>query len=80
LPNSPRPTGTWYEYEIDVHGNTYTVDLTNLDTGIKKRTSTFVNTDLNRGIPTENGQPASCVGIQSYPGSPVAFRHIQIRS
>jgi choline dehydrogenase-like flavoprotein len=71
--------GTWYEYEIKVAGNTYTVDLTDLDTNQKTRTSEFQNTDALRGVATENGQPAGYVGIQSYPGAQVAFRRIQIK-
>jgi hypothetical protein len=72
--------GTWYELEIDVRGNAYTVDLTNLDTGAKTRTTTFQNTDHVRGVARENGAPVGHVGLQSYPGSPFAFRHIQIKA
>jgi hypothetical protein len=72
--------GTWYEFEIAVKGNTYTVDLTNLDTGAKTRTTTFQNTDPDRGIALENGKPAGYVGLQSYPNSPFAFRNIQIKT
>jgi choline dehydrogenase-like flavoprotein len=72
--------GTWYEFEIDVRGNIYTVDLANLDTGVKTRTTTFQNTDSIRGVAMEKGLPVSYVGLQSYPGSPFAFRHIQIKT
>jgi len=71
--------GTWYEYEINVVGNSYTVDLTNLATNQKTRTSEFQNTDALRGVATENGQPAGYVGLQAYPGAQVAFRRIQIK-
>jgi choline dehydrogenase-like flavoprotein len=71
--------GTWYEFEIDVRGTTYTVDLTDLATGTKTRTTTFKNTDATRGVAVENGQPVGHVGLQSYPASPIAFRHIQIK-
>lgn len=71
--------GTWYEYEISVVGNKYTVDLTNLDTNQKTRTTEFENTDALRGVAAENGQPAGYIGLQSYPFSQVAFRRIQIK-
>ncbi|HWN99520.1 MAG TPA: family 16 glycoside hydrolase [Blastocatellia bacterium] len=78
----PGPTlnpRTWYEYEIDVRGNNYTVDLTNLDTGTKVRTTRFQNTDAARGVASETGAPVGYVGLQSYSGSPIAFRNIQIK-
>ena len=72
--------GTWYEFEIDARGETYTVDLTNTDTGEKVRTTTFTNTDPVRGVARENGQPAGYIGLQSYSNSPVAFRRIAVRT
>ncbi len=71
---------TWYEFEIAVQGNTYTVDLTNLETGAKTRTTTFKNTDADRGMATENGKPVGYIGLQSYPNAPFAFRAIQIKT
>lgn len=71
--------GTWYEFEIAVQGNTYMVNLLNLDTGAKTQTTTFQNTDLERGIAAENGRPVGYVGLQSYPNAPFAFRNIQIK-
>lgn len=71
--------GAWYEFEIDVRGNKYTVDLTDLAFGTKVRTTTFQNTDALRGVASENGVPIAYVGLQSYPGSPFAFRNIQIK-
>jgi hypothetical protein len=64
----------WYEFEIDVRGHTYTVDLTNLTDGTKTRTSTFVNANGVRGIATANAQPAGYIGLQSDPGAQLAFR------
>jgi hypothetical protein len=32
-----------------------------------------------RGVAKINGVPAGCIGIQSYPNSPVAFRDIWIK-
>jgi choline dehydrogenase-like flavoprotein len=72
--------GRWYEYEIDVQGQAYTVDLTDLENGSTVRTTSFQNTDPDRGLATENGQPAGFIGLQSYPNAPVAFRRIQLRS
>src|SRR5262250_2135033 len=42
--------GRWYEYEIAVANNYYTVDLTDLTTNTKVRTTTFHNTDVVRGV------------------------------
>ena len=72
--------GRWYQYEIDARGDTYTVDLTDLDTGGRTRTSTFTNTDVDRGIAGSGGQPAGYIGLQSYSNAPIAFRHISINS
>jgi hypothetical protein len=70
--------GRWYQLQIDVHGDTYTVDLTDLQTGTQAQTTTFQNTDNLRGVATEANRPVGYVGLQSYPASPIAFRHIQI--
>jgi len=35
--------------------------------------------DAERGLAKINGLPAGFIGIQSYPGSPVAFRDIWIK-
>jgi hypothetical protein len=72
--------GRWYEYEIDVRGNVYTVDLTDTTTGIQTRTSTFTNTDADRGVAAIGGQPAGYIGLQSYNSSPISFRHISLRN
>jgi choline dehydrogenase-like flavoprotein len=71
--------GRWYEYEIDVRGNNYTVDLRDLDTATVTRTSAFVNTDADRGVAMQGGQPAGYIGLQSYNSAPVAFRRIALR-
>jgi hypothetical protein len=71
--------GTQYEFEIDVRGNKYTVDLTNLATNAKTRTSTFTNGDGTRGVGAESGAPVGFVGLQSYPGAAVAFRRIELK-
>jgi hypothetical protein len=71
--------GTWYELEIEVAGDTYTVDLTDTSTGTRTRTSTFENTDPDRGLARIDGRPAGYIGLQSYAGCTVAFRRISIR-
>jgi hypothetical protein len=71
---------TWYEFEISAQDNDYTVDLTNVDTQQKVRTTTFKNTDPLRGAAKVNGQAAGFIGLQSYFRAPMAFRHIQIKA
>ena len=65
--------GVWYEYEIAVQGDNYTVFLTNVETGNRRQTTSFQNTD------PERGRSPGFIGIQSYPGNVVAWRHIRIR-
>jgi choline dehydrogenase-like flavoprotein len=79
---TPGPTlvpGIWYEFEIDVQGDAYTVSLTNTASSAKTTTSTFTNTDPDRGIAKVSGKPAGFIGLQSYPNARVAFRHIQVK-
>jgi choline dehydrogenase-like flavoprotein len=66
--------GVWFEYEIVVHGDDYTVFLTNLQSGQRTQTSFFHNTDPDRG------RAPGCIGVQVYPGSTVAWRHIRIKT
>lgn len=66
--------GVWFEYEIVVDGDDYTVFLTNVDTGERQRTTVFHNTD------TDRGRSPGWVGVQAYPGSSVAWRHIRIKT
>src|SRR5262245_6476378 len=70
--------GVWMQYDIRAIGNHYEVTLTDTETGASVRTSVFDNTDKERGMATINGAPAGYIGIQSYPGSPIAFRNIWI--
>jgi hypothetical protein len=71
--------GAWYEFVIDVRANNFTVDLIDTELNTQIRTTTFQNPDLARGVGLENGMPIGFIGIQSHPGSPVAFRNIQLR-
>jgi hypothetical protein len=64
----------WFEYEITVQGNDYTVFLTNLQTGERKQTTAFHNTDTIRGL------SPGFIGVQAYAGSTVAWRHIRIKT
>ena len=66
--------GVWFEYEIVVQGNDYTVFLTNIETGERKQTTIFHNTDANRG------RSPGFIGVQAYAGSTVAWRHVRIKT
>lgn len=66
--------GIWFEYEIIVQGDDYTVFLTNLQSGQRTRTTQFHNTD------TVRGRAPGCVGMQAYAGSTVAWRHVRIKT
>ena len=73
-PGPPLIPGGWFEYEIVVQGDNYTVDLTNIQTGARTRTTTFHNTD------GERGRSPGFIGVQSYPGHTVAWRHIRVKT
>ena len=78
-PPPPMVPGKWYEYEIAVHGNNIVVKMRNVDDNTPfVQTTQYTNTDADRGIASIGGQPVSYIGIQSYPFSPFAFRHIRI--
>ena len=78
-PGPPTRAGVWMQYDIVVTGNHYEVTLTDTDSGVSQLTTTFDNTDAQRGVAKINGAPAGFIGIQSYPNSPVAFRDIWIK-
>jgi hypothetical protein len=65
--------GVWFEYEIVVQGDDYTVFLTNLQTGVRQQTTSFHNTD------GERGRAPGFIGVQAYAGTTVAWRHIRIK-
>jgi hypothetical protein len=65
--------GVWFEYEIVVQGDDYTVFLTNLQSSQRIKTTHFLNTDAARS------RSPGCIGIQIYPGSTVAWRHVRIK-
>jgi hypothetical protein len=72
-PGPPLIPGIWFEYEIIVQGDNYTVFLTNTQTGARARTTSFQNTDAERG------RSPGYIGVQAYAGNTVAWRHIRIR-
>ena len=72
-PGPPLVPGVWFEYEIVVQGDDYTVFLTNTQTGERKQTTSFHNTD------TERGRSPGFIGVQAYSGNTVAWRHIRIK-
>ncbi len=73
-PGPPLIPGVWFEYEIAVQGDDYTVFLSNTQTGERRRTTFFHNTD------GERGRAPGLIGMQIYPGSPVAWRNVRIRT
>ena len=72
-PGPPLVPGVWFEYEIVVQGDDYSVFLTNTQTGVRQQTTSFHNTD------GERGRAPGFIGVQAYPGSTLAWRHIRIR-
>lgn len=66
--------GVWFEYEIVVQGDDYTVFLTNTQTGERRQTTSFHNTDAERG------RAPGFIGVQAYAGNAVAWRHIRIKA
>jgi len=73
-PGPPLVPGVWFEYEIIVQGDNYTVFLTNTQTGERKQTTSFQNTDVERG------RAPGFIGVQAYSGNTVAWRHIRIKT
>ena len=74
MPGPALIPGVWFEYEIVVQGDDYMVFLTNLQSGQRTQTSHFINPDVLRG------RAPGCIGIQPYPGSTVAWRHVRIKT
>jgi hypothetical protein len=73
-PGPPLIPGIWFEYEIVVQGDDYTVFLTNTQTGERRQTTFFHNID------TERGRSPGFIGLQAYAGSAVAWRHIRVKT
>jgi hypothetical protein len=49
MPGPALVPGVWFEYEIVVQGDDYSVFLSNLQTGVRQQTTSFRNTDGVRG-------------------------------
>jgi hypothetical protein len=73
-PGPPLVPGVWFEYEIVVQGDDYTVFLTNTQSGVRQQTTSFHNTD------GERGRAPGFIGVQAYSGNIVAWRHIRIKA
>jgi len=70
--------GRWYEFEIQVVGNVYTVGLKDTAAAAYQQTSTFTNADVFRGKPPASDPHSGFIGLQSHTGL-VAFRNIRIK-
>lgn len=73
-PGPPLVPNVWFEYEIVVQGNDYTVFLTNTESGVRQQTTSFHNTDVDRGL------APGFIGVQPYSGNTVVWRHIRIKT
>lgn len=74
---SPGPAltpGLWFEFEVVAAGDDFTVFLTNVGNGDRRQTTSFRNTD------GERGRSPGHIGIQVYPGCEVAWRHVRIKT
>jgi len=65
--------GTWYDVEIDVTGDKYTVQLAG------KRTTTFTNRDNYRGKAPQFDESSGYIGLQTHTGR-VAFRNVRVQA
>jgi choline dehydrogenase-like flavoprotein len=65
--------GEWNDYEIRVAGDTYTVLLNGF------QTSSFINTDSGRGLPSNRDSASGYVGLQTHTGA-VSIRAIRIKA
>jgi DNA-binding beta-propeller fold protein YncE len=67
--------GRWYDLEVEVLGNTYTVRLDG------ELTTTFTNQNSHRGRAPADDSQSGYIGIQSHPyiAGHVAFRDIRIK-
>src|SRR5216684_7439447 len=73
MPGPALVPGVWFEYEIVVQGDDYSVFLSDLQTGVRQQTTSFRNTD------GERGRAPGFVGVQAYAGNTVVWRHIRIK-
>jgi hypothetical protein len=67
--------GEWNDYELTVTGDSYTVRLNGYET------TTFVNADGGRGLPSSVDARSGYVGLQNHPGpGRVSFRAVRIKA
>lgn len=71
--------GEWYDYEIEVIGQTYTVRLKRSQAVAFQQVTTFTNTDALRGKPPATDPNSGYLGLQSHTGL-LAFRNIRIKA
>jgi hypothetical protein len=75
----------WYEYEIEVQNNTYTVRLGDVVEGQNtnfQQVTSFTKPQgkyVNRGLPPSADPHSGYIAVQAHTGA-VAFRHIRIRT
>jgi hypothetical protein len=69
----------WYEYEIEVTGQTYTVRLKEAQAAAFQQVTAFTNTDAFRGKPPTSDEHSGYIGVQAHTGQ-VAFRNIRIKT
>lgn len=72
--------GKWYEYEIDVQGDKYTVRLKEDQAAAYQDITTFNKTakyDGSRGLPSAGNTASGYIGVQAHTGN-VSFRNIRI--
>ena len=69
----------WYQYEIGVQSNVYTVKL-GPEGGPLVQTTGFKNLETGRGIAPRQDPTYGHIGLQSYSGSRVAFREVWIET
>jgi hypothetical protein len=69
----------WYEFEIKVVGDAYTVKFKDTLGAAFQQTSAFTNIDTFRGKPPTADPNSGYIGLQSHTGL-VAFRNIRIKA
>ncbi len=72
--------GAWYEFEITVQGQQYTVLFGKADGSPKVQTTSFANPEAFRGVAAGPGQDSGYIGVQAHNDGRVAFRQIQVKT
>jgi hypothetical protein len=71
--------GNWYEYEIRVQGQQYTVLFGKADGSPKVQTTSYANADAVRGLASGAGVDSGYIGLQAHNDGRVAFRAVQVK-